>query len=292
MITRRQALHLASRMLNFHLAAPVRSFLHSLSTSSRADAGSCSRPVRVGRHLVCGASRHSKRGDACMVALPPPRLYLPAADWEEDLMPERGPVQFLLLFFRSRATPGWRMGLASPSRCSACCPARKRLPRPNPASPSRCAKPPGTMPLPASRSRSLAVGRHLTRPPSRSCRGSASAPRCSTTEAASAPSEVFASCARPWRSDRHDPHFALGDVAIGDGLPVTAAEGLTPAYQVTGAKSSIRKARNRCFARRRERSAPWPARRSTPLRRRAPPHHRGGPVDPLESQATIHEQKL
>jgi hypothetical protein len=50
-----------------------------------------------------------------MVALPPPRLYLPAADREEDLMPERGPAQLLLLFFRPRARLGWKIGLAAAS---------------------------------------------------------------------------------------------------------------------------------------------------------------------------------
>ena len=47
-----------------------------------------------------------------MVALPLPRYYLPAANWEEDLMPERGPVQFLLHFLRLRPAPGWKIGLA------------------------------------------------------------------------------------------------------------------------------------------------------------------------------------
>src|SRR5690349_7845927 len=47
-----------------------------------------------------------------MVASPTPRQYLPAADREEDLMPERGPVQLLLLFFRPRAGLGWRIGVA------------------------------------------------------------------------------------------------------------------------------------------------------------------------------------
>ncbi|HEU0018157.1 MAG TPA: hypothetical protein VFQ31_07360 [Methyloceanibacter sp.] len=46
-----------------------------------------------------------------MVALPLPRYYLPAANWEEDLMPERGPVQFLLHFLRLRPAPGWKIGL-------------------------------------------------------------------------------------------------------------------------------------------------------------------------------------
>jgi hypothetical protein len=46
-----------------------------------------------------------------MVALPPPR-YLPAANWEEDLMPERGPVQLLLHFLRVCPAPGWKIGLA------------------------------------------------------------------------------------------------------------------------------------------------------------------------------------
>jgi hypothetical protein len=51
-----------------------------------------------------------------MVASPTPRLYLPAADWEEDLMPERGPAQLLLLLFsRPRAKLGWRIGLAAAS---------------------------------------------------------------------------------------------------------------------------------------------------------------------------------
>ena len=47
-----------------------------------------------------------------MVVLPPPRHYLPAANREEDLMPERGPVQLLLHFLRVRPTPGWKIGLA------------------------------------------------------------------------------------------------------------------------------------------------------------------------------------
>ena len=61
---------------------------------------------------VHGASCEFLRGDACMVALPPPRHYLPAANREEDLMPERGPVQLLLHFLRVRPTPGWKIGLA------------------------------------------------------------------------------------------------------------------------------------------------------------------------------------
>jgi hypothetical protein len=47
-----------------------------------------------------------------MVALPPPRRYLPAANWEEDLMPERGPVLLLLHFLRASSALGWRIGLA------------------------------------------------------------------------------------------------------------------------------------------------------------------------------------
>jgi hypothetical protein len=47
-----------------------------------------------------------------MVALPPPRRYLPAANWEEDLMPDRGPLQFLLHFLRTRRASEWRIGLA------------------------------------------------------------------------------------------------------------------------------------------------------------------------------------
>ena len=47
-----------------------------------------------------------------MVALPLPRYDLPAANWEEDLMPERGPVQFLLHFLHVRRAPGWKIGLA------------------------------------------------------------------------------------------------------------------------------------------------------------------------------------
>jgi len=47
-----------------------------------------------------------------MVALPLPRDYLPAANREEDLMPERGPVQFLLHFLRLRPARGWKIGLA------------------------------------------------------------------------------------------------------------------------------------------------------------------------------------
>jgi hypothetical protein len=47
-----------------------------------------------------------------MVALPLPRNYLPAANWEEDLMPERGPMQFLLHFLPMRRAHGWKIGLA------------------------------------------------------------------------------------------------------------------------------------------------------------------------------------
>ena len=47
-----------------------------------------------------------------MVALPLPRYDLPAANWEEGLMPERGPVQFLLHFLHVRPAPGWKIGLA------------------------------------------------------------------------------------------------------------------------------------------------------------------------------------
>jgi hypothetical protein len=36
--------------------------------------------TREGADCVRGASSESLRGGACMVALPPPRLYLPAAD--------------------------------------------------------------------------------------------------------------------------------------------------------------------------------------------------------------------
>ena len=48
-----------------------------------------------------------------MVALPPPRRYLPAANWEEDLMQDRGPAQFLLHFLRRRPACGWKIALAS-----------------------------------------------------------------------------------------------------------------------------------------------------------------------------------
>jgi hypothetical protein len=47
-----------------------------------------------------------------MVASLPPRLHLPAADWEGDLMPKRGSVQLLLHFLPSRQAPGWKIGLA------------------------------------------------------------------------------------------------------------------------------------------------------------------------------------
>ena len=235
MITRRQALHYEP-VLNLTSLLPI-SFL---SFSQRFIGPPCQAATRaaIGLSAVLLAIlsavtlawwRYHRRD-----------YYLPAADWEEDLMPERGPAQLLLLFFRSRATPGWRLGLAvALLRCSAFCPARKCLPpgqiryRPIVA-PSRL----DACPCRRAGAAAMAVGRHVT---GRQFRRAAARPQCrgALTEAANAPSGGFSRSWRAsrWRSDRHDPHLALGDVAIGDGLPVTAAEGLTPAYQVTGAKT-------------------------------------------------------
>ena len=89
----------------------------------------------------------SLRGDACMVALPLPRYYLPAANREEDLMPERGPVQLLLHFLRLRPAPGWKIGLAVALVCDARPAARRGKPLPEgeggprPVAPSSCLEP-------------------------------------------------------------------------------------------------------------------------------------------------------
>src|SRR5215831_6451832 len=87
----------------------------TLLLGSLSDSSGSSGPTRGPRGAVrcpCGAYGESLGGDACMVALPPPRLYLPAADWEGDLMPEWGPDQLLLHFLRSRRASGWKVGMA------------------------------------------------------------------------------------------------------------------------------------------------------------------------------------
>jgi hypothetical protein len=94
--------------------------------------------------------------------------------------------------------------------------------------------------------------------------------------------------------DRQDPHL-VGDVAIGDGLPLPAANGITPAYQVSG--------QDTLDAQDSATDDALPAGASDPHLLACPRHSssftgalrfliEGAHIDPLESQATLHEQKL
>lgn len=210
-------------------------------------------------------------------------------------MPERGPVQHLLPFFHSRPTLGWRVGLAVafiavlslvPGEESVFHQARAGL----------------------TQSLRQAAWKHaLAGEPERTpwpwdvfapSAGSPTVPRLGLSAAVlydgSGQRPEHKSFSQSWRAalDRQDPHL-VGDVAIGDGLPVTAASGITPAYQVSGAETA---------------DAQGPATDALPAGASDPhlacPRHsssfagalrfliEGARIDPLESQATLHEQKL
>ena len=211
-------------------------------------------------------------------------------------MPERGPVQHLLPFFQSRATRGWRVGLAVtfiallglvPGEESVFHKAKAGL----------------TQSL-----RQAAWTHALAGEPERTSwpwdvaapsAGSPFVPRLGLSAAVlydgSGQRSELKPFSRSWRAfmDRHDPHLVTGDVAIGDGLPVTAAKGITPAYQVAGRETL---------------DAQGPATDALPAGASDPhlacPRHsssfagalrfliEGAHIDPLESQATLHEQKL
>lgn len=211
-------------------------------------------------------------------------------------MPERGPVQHLLPFFQPRATPGWKVGLAVafivllglvPGEENVFKEAKAGL----------------------AQSLRQAAWKHAlagepqqpTWPWDDAAPSTASSivPRLGLSAAvlydAGGQRQEHTSFSRAWRAalDRQDPHLA-GDVAIGDGLPVTAANSITPAYQVSGQETV-------------EAQSPatdaLPAGASDPHLLACPRHGssfagalrfliEGAHIDPLESQATLHEQKL
>jgi hypothetical protein len=79
MTVQRQAPHLNERMpLSTSLLPTL--FLFSALLAFQVGLPGLLAAREGGADYVRGASCESLRGDACMVALPPPRLYLPAAD--------------------------------------------------------------------------------------------------------------------------------------------------------------------------------------------------------------------
>ncbi|MGC2411018.1 MAG: hypothetical protein WA441_13760 [Methyloceanibacter sp.] len=211
-------------------------------------------------------------------------------------MPERGPVQLLLPFFGSRVKPGWSLGLAV---------AFVALLGPLPGeSVLHTAKLGLTQLLPQVAWKHALAGEpeHKAWPwDGASPVAYRTVPRLGLSAAVLYDGNGQRSERKPfsrsWRAslamDRHDPHLALGDVAIGDGLPVTTAEGLTPAYQVTGRENLDAQG-----------SATDASRAGASDPHLACPHHsssfagalrfliEGAHIDHLESQATSHEQKL
>ena len=210
-------------------------------------------------------------------------------------MPERGPVQFLLSFFRSRTTPGWRLGLAVAFvALLSLLPGEENV--------FHRAKAGITQSLRQAAWTHALAGEPQKPWPWDDASPSASpfVPRLGLSAAVlydASGQRERKPLSRSWRAslamDRHDPHLASGDVAIGDGLPVTAAQGLTPAYQVSGRETL---------------DAQGPATDASPAGASDPhlacPRHsssfagavrfliEGAHIDPLESQATIHERKL
>jgi hypothetical protein len=157
-------------------------------------------------------------------------------------MSERGPAQLLLLFFRSSVRPGWRVGLAvaciallglmpgeegvyhrakigltQSFRQAAWKHALAGEPQPKPW-PWEDTLLPAADPVVPRLGLSAAVLRELS--------GQRSELEPSSTQTASARG--------PAALARRDPHLEVGDVAIGDRITVTTADGRTEAYRVTG----------------------------------------------------------
>jgi len=165
-----------------------------------------------------------------MVALPLPRYDLPAANWEEDLMPERGPAQLLLLFLRRRPKPGWKLGLvvalvallgALPGEESVYRQAEIGLAQSlrQAVWQHALAGRAGTTPLPWDHAAPAAYR---------------SVPRLGLSATLVDASGGRRAGLKSSADAAQDPHLALGDVAVGDRITVTTANGLTHAYQVTG----------------------------------------------------------
>jgi hypothetical protein len=225
-----------------------------------------------------------------MVASPTPRLYLPAADWEEDLMPERGPVQLLLLLFsRPRAKFGRRIGLAAASI------AMLGL-LPGEESVYHQAK------LEITQSLRQAAWKHAlaNEPAKRSWPWSNSLTTYSKVPRLGLSAAVLHERAdEPLRSklnagkqssvflDGRDPHLNVG-VAIGDRITVTKSDGTSQAYRVTGYELLDGQSRSGSD----DAADPHFPRSESPfagvLRLIIEAVH----IDALEHQATSHEHKL
>jgi hypothetical protein len=171
-----------------------------------------------------------------MVALPTPRLYLPAADWGGDLMPKRGSVQLLLHFLRGRQAPGWRIGFGValiavlgllPGEGSLYHKAKTGLAQSlrQAAWKHALAGEPESKPWPWDHA-SPALYSVVPR------LGLSAAVRY---DVASERSELMSGASRTSiAQDGRDPHLALSDVAIGDRITITTADGSTRPYRVTG----------------------------------------------------------
>ena len=156
-------------------------------------------------------------------------------------MPERGPAQLLLLFSRRRARPGWRLGLAVafiallglvPGEEGVLHKAKTGLTQSfrQAAWKHALAGEPEQKPwpwddtLPAANSVVPRLGLSAAVLYDVSGQRSERAPLSGPV--GSSRTQVVL--------DRRDPHLDLGDVAIGDRITVTTADGRTQAYQVTG----------------------------------------------------------
>jgi hypothetical protein len=170
------------------------------------------------------------------MALPPPRLYLSAAHREEDLMPKRGLVQLLLLFFRGRPRarwvgvtlacvallgllhgegPGLKAGLAQSLRQSAWKHALAGEPARTPWPWDDVA--PAANPLVPRLGLSAAV-----------------LIDADWSFKPSAEAQPPVAARKDTAAERRDPHLSLGDVAIGDGIAAVAADGQKQVYRVIG----------------------------------------------------------
>jgi hypothetical protein len=160
-------------------------------------------------------------------------------------MPERGPVQLLLLFFRSRVKPGWRLGLAVafiailgllPGEESVYHRAQMGLAQSlrQATWKQALAGAPEQKSWPWDRASPWDGISQALSPIVPRLGLSAAALDDGSGAQRSGQQPISGSLRRSEVIDRHDPHLALGDVAIGDRITLTTANGLTHAYQVTG----------------------------------------------------------
>ena len=151
-------------------------------------------------------------------------------------MPERGPVQLLLHFLRSRPAAGWRSGLAVTLIATLGL-------LPGEGSLYHKAKAGLTQSLRQAAWKHALAGEPEAKPwpwDHASPAVYSVVPRLGLSaavhyEAGGQRSEQISGTARTSiTQDERDPHLALGDVAIGDRITVTTADGSTRPYRVTG----------------------------------------------------------